>query len=574
MKFSEIVYERADIEAYIEELKKCTQRIKEAKSAGEIIKALIEIEKKDAEVSSSISVARVRQSVNTTDPFYDEETNYYAEKEPLIEEQGLYLKNALLESPFRAELEADERVGSLMFVNAELAKKTISPEIIPLLAEENKLIIEYVKLQGTLEVEFDGKKLSPSQMGFYMESKDREIRKNANRALAGVYDANKDKYDEIYDKLVSLRTEMAHKMGYKNFIELGYARMTRNSYNEEQVHKFREQVKNELVPFISELKKKQAARLDLDKLMIYDDAVMTQKGNPQPIIREKELYEAGINMYREFNSETKAFIDLMDSMEMFDLYPKKGKTSGGYCTYIDSQRSPFIFANFNNTSGDVDVFTHECGHAYQSYLAHKEHYNQTRGFELRESLQGTLETCEVHSMSMEFLCWPKLDRFYGDKTDMARLIHLMGALFFIPYGCMVDEFQHIMYSKPELTPAERNEEWKKLESQYRPYLDASGIPFYGEGRVWQRQGHIYSAPFYYIDYCLAQTVALQMMEILQKSGWEQAYEVYMKFTRLAGRFKFTELLQKAGLKSPFEDGVLSGVIEEGRRYIEKHDGIL
>ncbi len=574
MKFSEIAYKRADIDGFIEELKKCTQKIKDAKSADEIIETLIETEISESALSSFSTIAHIRQTVNTADEFYEEEANYYAEKEPLLEEQGLYLKRALIESPFRAEVEASERIGTLPFINAELSIKTISPEIVPMLAEENKLIIEYRKLQGTLEVEFDGKKLSPSQMDFYLESNDRDLRKHANRALAAVYDANKDKYDEIYDKLVRLRTEMAQKMGYKNFIELGYARMMRNSYNEDDVKKFRDQVKNELVPFVTELKKKQAKRLGLEKLMIYDDKVMTKKGNPQPVIREKELYEAGINMYREFNDETKEFIECMDSMEMFDLYPKKGKTSGGYCTYIYNQKSPFIFANFNNTSGDVDVFTHECGHAYQAYLAHKEHFNKTKGFELMESLHGTYETCEVHSMSMEFLCWSKLERFYGDKTDMARLIHLMDALFFIPYGCMVDEFQHIMYENPNLTPAQRNEEWKKLENQYRPYLDATGIPFYGEGRVWQRQLHIYTSPFYYIDYCLAQTVALQIMEKMQKDGWDKAYDTYMSFTRLAGRFKFTELLKKAGLKSPFEDGVLSGVISEGRKYIQAHDSIL
>lgn len=231
---------------------------------------------------------------------------------------------------------------------------------------------------------------------------------------------------------------------------------------------------------------------------------------------------AGKKMYEEMSPETAEFINFMYSNELLDLVAKDGKAVGGYCTEFPEYKAPFIFSNFNGTSGDVDVLTHEAGHAFAYYTA--------RDFEFSENISPTMESCECHSMSMEFLAWKWLNLFYGDDTDRAKYVHLGSALIFLPYGCMVDHFQHIVYDNPDLTPAERHAEWKKLEAIYRPYLNPDDVDFYALGRGWQRQLHIYHYPFYYIDYCLAQTVSLEFWS-MSPEGLERRLEALLQICR-------------------------------------------
>ncbi len=242
----------------------------------------------------------------------------------------------------------------------------------------------------------------------------------------------------------------------------------------------------------------------------------------------------------------------MIDRNLMDLTTKPGKANGGYMTFIDDYKVPFIFSNFNGTSGDVDVLTHEAGHAYQAYRA--------RNMEIQELSQATFEACEVHSMSMEFFCYPFLHLFYGDDTDRAREAHLTDAVSFLPYGCMVDEFQHIIYENPQLTPDGRKAAWAGLEEKYRPFLRFEG-DFFGEGMWFMRQGHIYKNPFYYIDYCLAQTAALQFWAWAQKDR-KAAFAAYNALVEKAGTETFLELVTAAGLKNPFTPGCLKEVAKE------------
>ncbi len=404
-------------------------------------------------------------------------------------------------------------------------------------------------------------------MGRFKTSADRATRREAYAAEGEAYRARGAEYDALFDKMVDVRTRIGCALGYESFTPLGYLRMTRNCYGPEQVSNFRRQVKEKVVPLVAELKKAQAARLGLEHISYYDDTINTKEGNPKPILEDEALYRAGVQMYRDLSPDTASFIERMDELDAFDLYSRENKMSGGYCTVIPDCRTPFIFANFNGTAGDVEVFTHEGGHAFAASV-------MLRDEEMLGLSEPTFESCEVHSMSMEFLCWPYLERFYGENAEKARLIHLIGALEFLPYGCMVDEFQHIVYDHPELTPAQRHEKWAELEKEYRPYLDFENLPFWSEGRTWQRQLHIYTNPFYYIDYCLAQTVALEIFGIMASEGWQAAWERYLAYTLQGGSRTFVGLVEHAGLRVPFEDGALDGSVEAARVFIDDHSAIL
>mgnify|MGYP001145491043 CR=1 FL=1 len=249
--------------------------------------------------------------------------------------------------------------------------------------------------------------------------------------------------------------------------------------------------------------------------------------------------------------------------ELFDVESRPGKMSGGYMTSLPSYKAPFIFANWNNTSGDVDVLTHECGHAFEGYVAERDP-NVPADLEC-----PAMESAEIHSMAMEFLTAPWHHLLFGKDTEKYALLHAEDSFVFLAYGCAVDEFQHIMYQNPDLTPDQRNAEWLKLEKKYRPWIDFDNLPFYGRGAGWQRQLHIYECPFYYIDYCLSTMAALQFF-LLSLDDHKDAWERYLKLVRRAGLASYTELMQTAGLKVPFEEGSVKGIAQQMTRWLEEH----
>ena len=565
MTVNEIEYRRLDIEDCTKTVLSLTDEIKNAVSPDEAIGCVRKYIALERSMGTVLSLSSIRSTQNTADEFYEKEEQYYAETTPgLMEKINLFYK-AMLESPFRLQME--KVFGKVAFVNAEISLKTISPEILSLLHEESLLCIEYQKLQGSMMAGLDGKKHPRTRLGRFKTSDVRETRKKAYLAEGKAYEEKGKDFDEIYDKMVSVRTKAARALGHDCFTPLGYLRMTRNCYDPDMVRAFRQQVKDVVVPLVSELKKKQAERLGIERVTIYDDAVLFPDGNPKPVVENDELYQRGLSLYRDMGEQTAQMINKMDEMGAFDLYSRENKMSGGYCTVLPDYAVPYIFANFNGTAGDVEVFTHEGGHAFASSI-------MLRDKDMLGLSEPTLESCEVHSMSMEFLAWPYLERFYGGLSERAKLVHLIGALEFLPYGCMVDEFQHIVYDNPDMTLEQRHEAWAALEKEYRPYLDFEDLPFYSHGRMWQRQLHIYTNPFYYIDYCLAQTVALEVLEVMLNEGWEKAWEKYMDYTTQGGSGTFVEMVEKAGLQSPFKQGVLSGIVEAVGKYISGNISIL
>ena len=559
MKFKDMPYERVDLDALGRQFDAITEKVKNASDGDAVLSAFREQEKLSVHVQTMMSIAYVRNSIDTRDKFYEAEQEFYDMNLPAFQEHSQNLMLAFYESPYRKTVE--DAVGELVFKNLEMELKTFSPAVIEQLGRENKLVSDYQKLIASAKIDFDGKQLNISQLAAYKQAPDRNVRHAAYMAESGFYMENADRLDEIFDELVKVRTEIAHKLGFKNFTELAYMRRTRNCYDPEMVANFRRQVVEELVPIVGELKKKQAERIGIkpEDMRIWDDVFSYREGNPKPMGTPEDIMAAGKRMYEEMSPETGEFINFMYDNELLDLVAKEGKAVGGYCTEFPEYKSPFIFSNFNGTSGDVDVLTHEAGHAFAAYTV--------RNFEFLENSQPTMESCECHSMSMEFFAWKWLQLFYGDDTARAKYVHLESALVFIPYGCMVDHFQHIVYDNPELTPAERHAEWKKLEAIYRPYINFGDVDFYALGRGWQRQLHIYHYPFYYIDYCLAQTVSLEFWSLSQKD-YADAWERYYRFVCEGGKKTFVELCRTAGIKVPFEDGALGQIAAGAVEYLK------
>ena len=513
-----------------------------------------------AEFSTQSNIVYIRASIDTNDTFYQAERDFIDEVGPRVEDITTEYYKALVASPFRAQLE--EHFGKQLFDLADYQIKAFSPEIIELLMKENKLSSDYSKLVASAQIDYKGETYTLAQMGAFAESTDRAVREEVMQLRTAFFEQHEAEFDRLYDELVKVRHEIATTLGYKNFVELGYIRMNRVDYDANMVKKFRDQVRHFIVPISQKLYARQAKRIGVETLKFYDEALSFTTGNATPQGDAAWIVENGRKMYKEMSPETHEFFEFMIERNLMDLEAKKGKEGGGYCTFIDNYKSPYIFSNFNGTSGDIDVLTHEAGHAFQVY--------RSRDLGIPEYLWPTYESCEIHSMSMEFLAWPWMELFFGEQVEKYKFSHLAGALQFLPYGVAVDEFQHVVYENPNMTPQERKQAWRDIEKTYLPHRDFDGLTYLENGGFWHRQGHIFNSPFYYIDYTLAQICAFQFWK-RSREDFDGAWKDYLHLCDLGGSKSFTQLVKEAGLISPFEEGCVESVIGTIEGYLNSVD---
>ena len=554
MKVSELAYQRLSLEEFAAEIQEIIAQVKGAASAQEVMAARNRCNDLYIRLETAQALSYMRYSINTADEFYLAEKDYYDEMGPQAQNYLLEYTRAMLETPFRKELEESGQIIPLVFRSFEVELKSMSPEIIEDMIEENKLVSQYSQMMAAMEFEFRGEKLPRPMLMKFVKSPDRATRKEAYEVLGNTLKAHSQELDGIFHQLVQVRDRMARKMGYQNFVELGYYRMGRLCYGPEEVKKFRDNVRRDIVPVVSRLRTEVGKRLGVDKLMIYDYDLIFPQGDPDPKGGKKEIFAAAKAMYHDMSKETGEFFDFMLETDAFDVESRKNKWGGGYCTSFMAYHQPFILANFNGTSGDVDVVTHEAGHAFADYTTAHNKY-------VVELNVGGMETAETHSMSMEFFAWPYMEHFFGEDAERYKFMHLLDALSFLPYGTIVDDFQRQVYENPQWTPEERKAAWRKLEAEFRPHITFDGVPYLEEGTRWQYQMHIYETPFYYIDYCLAQTAALQFL-LESRKDYKDAFERYVRLLSQGGEKVFTDLLREAGLKSPFEEGALKEVAQE------------
>lgn len=560
LKFKDYKYVRPDLEKLEVELNKLIDKFEEAESFEEQSKYFDEINKIKLDVQTMSSLSYIRHSIDTKDEFYAEEKNFYDEKTPILINILNRFDKALVEAKYRKELE--EKWGQQLFRLIELDLETFSEEIIEDLVEENKLVTEYSKLIASADIEFEGERRNLSQMTPFRTSKDREVRKKAEVEYLKFFEANEGEFDRIYDDLVKVRDRIAKKLGYKNYIELGYKRMNRSDYGAKEVKNYRDQIYQVVVPIVTALVERQKNRLGYKEFRHYDENFKYLSGNPTPKGNPEWIVNNGRKMYSELSKETEEFFNFMLERDLMDLESKEGKMSGGYCTFLNNFDSPFIFSNFNGTSGDIDVLTHEAGHAFQTY--------RSKDLGLGEYNFPTYEAAEIHSMSMEFITWPWMELFFEEDVEKYKFSHLAGAIEFLPYGVTVDEFQHFVYENPNASPEERRAKWREIEKKYMPFKDYSESEFLERGGYWFRQGHIFESPFYYIDYTLAQVCAFQFFNKLEDDR-DKAWDDYLRLCDAGGSKSFLELVELANLKSPFKDGVIEETIKPLEEWLDRVD---
>lgn len=550
MKISQMEYKRVDIDSVCGQIDAFIEEFNSAQSVEQQIAVDAKICELMDEIETSTSLAFIRFTQNTQDEFYQLEQDYYDEKMPLLEIKQRELDQCYLHSKYIDDLK--KIIPETYFINAKMTSEILDNKIIDELKRENKLITEYTKLISSIVVCFSGEKYTLSQMTRFERSHDRKIRRAACIATGKAMSKVAKEIDNIYHQLVEVRTEIAKKLGFKNFTEVGYRRMARNCYDFNDVAEFRQNVKKYIIPLVVKIKQKMASQNGLKELKIYDDKIysskeITPKGNAE------EIFQAGKIMYSEMNQDTDKLFSIMEEIEAFDLLAREKKWGGGYCTGLPKYKTPFIMSNFNGSLGDVDVLTHEFGHALETYYSYQKNPSSRRG-------SITYDSCEVHSMSMEFFAYRWMELFFGNNKDAYIYNHVADAISFIPYGTIVDFFQQTVYDYYSLSKVDRNEFWRQAENEFLPYMNSKGLPFYKTGRRWQMKAHIFETPFYYIDYCMAQMVAFQFLALMQ-DDYDKAFEKYLQFLKIGGTKTFLETIEDVGLISPFDEEAFKIVVK-------------
>lgn len=545
-KFSTLEYRRPDLDQLKKQLAEWKAAVEDAGSYEELRAIFLQRDRVFCELNTQCTLAYVRNTLDTRDEFYEKEVEYLDEAGPLLEQADVAFNEAVAGSRFRPELEKE--FGKQLFVGIDLQKKLFCEENIPLRQRESRLTNEYQKIMATAEIPFDGKTLNLYGVQKYFENPDREVRRAAVRAYSKFYQNNEPRLEEIWDELIRIRNQIGKNLGYENYIPVGYLEQGRTDYGEKEVAAFREQVRTVLVPLCQKLYKAQAKRLGLDAVCFCDEKMIFPDGNAEPAGDDAFMVRTAQQMYHEISPETGEFIDFMIEHELMDLQNKPGKASTGYMTSLPSLKAPFVFSCFNHTIFDMQVLTHELGHAFAGYMA-------MRSQPISDYYGESTDIAEIHSMSMEQFAYPYAERFFGNQADKFRFAHLQEAITFVPFGVAVDEFQHICYAHPELTPKERTYQWHLLEQKYMPWRKYEDDPFLERGGYWYHKLHIYLYPFYYINYTLTTMGAMEFKKKYAEDK-DAAWQDYLNLCKVGGSRSYLETLRYANLSVPFEEGAV------------------
>lgn len=558
--FKELEYTRPDCSALKKRLRAIVGEAKKAKTYEQLKAAFTRFEAELVVFIEMSTIASIRHTLDTTDKFWETENDWLEKQGPLVSAVLLGLVKVLLDKKWEKDLRAD--YGDELIESLDRSRRSFSPRIILLAQKESALCSKYQKLIASASIPFDGGTQNLYGMKKYLEHEDREVRKAAWDAYIGFFAAHEGEFEDIFDKLVKLRHKMGRRMGFENFVPLGYLQQSRSDYGRKEIEAFREQVRTVLTPFCAELYEAQRKRLGLDELMVWDEERIYPDGNADPIGTEEELVEKARQMYHELSPETAEFIDYMIDHQLMDLTNRPGKAATGYCTMLPVLKAPFVFSCFNGTLGDVHVLTHELGHALAAYRAAR----RVKTMLLANS--GT-DIAEIHSMSMEQFCHPWAESFFGDNADKFRFTHTQNALTFVPFGVAVDEFQHICYDNPGLTPKQRTAEWRKLEEKYMPWRKyAADDEFANRGGWWYHKIHIFLYPMYYINYTLTTMGALEFGKRYAEDR-ESAWKDYLALCDAGGSLSYLNLLKVANVSVPFEDGAVERATSHARQTLRE-----
>lgn len=548
-EFRKLPYLRPDMDKLSDAFRRCRLRLRLSMSAHAAADAVRELQPALIDFFTAEAIARNRHDRKLTDDAWQSETAFFDSAMSQVQAWTQETYAALTASRFAEDLEAE--LGDGLFREARMLAATVNDRMIADLGEENRLESAYVEKISEISVKLNGNSYTLTELEPYLQSSDKQMRRASHRALCRAYEENHEWLDACFDQLVNVRRRMSRKLGYESFTELGYKRMNRIDYGRTEIELFRQMVLKYIVPVCSEIRRLQRSRLETLQLNYWDLPVLLPGGNPTPVVPRNRFVELVGKQISELLEESEWLSQLADC-GYIDLEARPAKAGGGYCETLYKYGVPVIFTNATNTADDIVTLIHEAGHAYAAL-------SSMPGMRVIEDQRPSMDVCEIHSTALEFLTMPLLESVFGSETETASMIHLTESLLFLPYACLVDHFQHEIYDHPELTAPERHALWRSLEKAYQPDIDYGDDEWFESGGSWQKKEHIYTAPFYYIDYALASMAALDLWQTANKDR-EKAVKRYKRLCGRGNRGTLLQQLGESGIASPFDEGTFKRLV--------------
>ena len=435
-------------------------------------------------------------------------------------------------------------------------------ENIPLGVEQTKLVTEAQTINGAMSVEFKGREYTIPEMRIFLEANDRSVRESAWKAVADRRMQDEERLSEIFDELVQIRGEIASNAGFATYTDYMFRAMERFDYTKEDCLEFHDAIEAVCVPLMREINSRRKDSLRLGSLKPWDVNEKTGvgpdlEGRPplKPFSNVNEMVGKLSKLFHRMSTDLGNKFDILVEMDTLDLDTRKGKAPGGYQYYLQKSKVPFIFMNAAGLQGDLETMIHEAGHAFHSmYCGH---------LELIGERSYPIEFAEVASMSMELMTQNEWGEFYGsEEANRARLGHLEGVIFLLPWIATIDSFQHWIYSNPNHSREERKDAWNSIRDRFGSVMDWEDYGNYRD-TSWQQQGHLFGVPFYYVEYGIAQLGALQLWRT-QRNDSEKALTDYSNAMTLGNTRTLPELFSAADIELGFGKAHLSSLIDEVR----------
>jgi len=475
----------------------------------------------------------------------------------VIDKPGFRLTKAFLASKHRNAL--SDRYGTILPDQYELWLEPLNPVNTALGIKTGNLAVEYEKMVAEAIVEVGGEKINLSKARSLWLSPDGKLREEAYRAVGDWFLGSHQKTASIYSAMVSHRHQMGINLGYKNFIPLAYKIRGRMGYGVEDVADFRSLIKKHVVPAFRRVLKERAKLLGQKTIkpwdLLYDPRVDMPLGSA-PIDQQLD------NAQKVFESLSPVLADHFKNMRrggLIDLENRPNKQAGAYCTQFSDEERVVVFCNSTGDADDIRVLVHEMGHAFQSWESQK--------IEAVELQMGSAELAEIYSMGMEFLSLPHSNEFFGTaESKKFTRQKWIDSLYSLCYICVVDEFQHWVYQNPKSKNTARDEKWIEIYTKYLPEVSFSGIEKYAKTR-WYLQRHIFIAPFYYIDYALAEVIAIQLA-MLAAEDPKKTIRKYLALCKVGGTKSFLQTVNYSGLKSPFNAKLIVELVAYANKQLD------
>lgn len=521
---------------------------------------LLELGRFDAYVGETGSMLYVDMTCDTENEEVKQAYLDFVEQvQPELAKVGDLLNRKLAESPYADELDSveynvllrDTRMGIALFREENIALGT----------ELTKLGQRYNEICGAMTVQFDGEERTMQQMGKYLQVNDREVRESAYRAVGERRFQDAEEIDELYDEMIALRHQVAKNAGYENFRDYTFDSKRRFDYTPADCGAFQTAIEKICVPLMREIDGERRDSLGLKALRMWDMGHDVRGRNPlQPFTEVEEMVAGTSRMFHRLSPELGEFFDTLRDGTSLDLDSRKGKAPGGYQLQRDHSRKPFIFMNATGLQRDLETMVHEAGHAFHSIYADE--------IPLVDYRSAPIEFCEVAAMSMELLTHDFLDEFYSsDDANRAVREHLEGIVSILAWIATIDAFQHWIYTNPGHSKEERHQQWLDLGDRFGSNLDWTGFEEWRKVG-WQRQLHLFSYPFYYIEYGIAQLGALQLWLQYQKNP-QTALDNYAKSMRLGGSRPLPELFEAGEMSFDLGNSTVQGLIDAVRAELDE-----